>query len=243
MSKPKDFSRRDMLAGLGAALGTAALGGCAIDGNETGGQLGLDDPGRSDRSPGPERSPSRTDERAGPPIEQIDPRGQCAQGTDLSAEELLAHIETVVVLCMENRSFDHYLGSLSLLEGRDDVVGLDGTESNLNRDGVPIGVHLFNDFTPEDPPHSWNAARKQWNNGLNDGFVRTHAGPDESDVMGYHVRDQLSVLYSLADGGAVCNHWYSSVMGPTWPNRFYLHGADAHGRKSNVPIFWGYDSI
>lgn len=50
------------------------------------------------------------------------------------------------------------------------------------------------------------------------------------------------MLYALADGGALCNHWYSSVLGPTWPNRYYLHGATSRGRRSNFPIT-GFTSI
>jgi phospholipase C len=51
--------------------------------------------------------------------------------------------------------------------------------------------------------------------------------------MGYHRRDRLPVLYDLADRYVVCDRWFSSVMGPTWPNRFCLHAATAMGRKKN----------
>src|SRR3712207_7271150 len=50
-------------------------------------------------------------------------------------------------------------------------------------------------------------------------------------VMGYHVRSQLPVTYALADAGVVCNRWFASCLGPTWPNRFYLHGATSKGQK------------
>jgi phospholipase C len=147
-----------------------------------------------------------------------------------------AAIDTFVVLCMENRSFDHYLGSLRLREGRA-IDGLTGAELNPSPEGAPVPVHLLEDFTPSDPPHGWDASHAQWNGGRNDGFVRAHAGSDQAQVMGYHVREQLGVTYALADGGVVCDRWNASVMGPTWPNRLYLHGATALGRKSNAPVF------
>src|SRR5947209_14461859 len=54
--------------------------------------------------------------------------------------------------------------------------------------------------------------------------------------MSYHRRETAPYLYSLADQGVVCDRWFSSVMGPTWPNRYYLHAATAGGHKKNVPM-------
>ncbi len=153
----------------------------------------------------------------------------------MSPAELLAPISTIVVLCMENRSFDHYLGSLLLNEGRP-VDGLTGTESNPAPDGSLISPFELGSFTTADPPHSWDAAHAQWNRGMNDGFVAAHAGPDQRDVMGYHVRQHLPILYALADASAICDRWFCSVLGPTWPNRFYLHGATSRGVRKNVPV-------
>jgi phospholipase C len=158
---------------------------------------------------------------------------QCPS-SDLSFDELFAGIDTVVVVCMENRSFDHYLGSLRLAEGWD-IDGLSGSESNPRANGQEAGVFRLEDFTPEDPPHSWGSCRDQWNEGLNDGFVRAHEGESEHQVMGYHERDQLATVYALADDAAVCDRYFSSVMGPTWPNRFFLHCGDSRGIKSNLP--------
>ena len=214
-------SRRDVLTGLGAAFGAAALGGCGSSASEP-------QPGS------PDASPSTPEPDAG---------ARCAERSDLDSRELLSHIDTFVVLCMENRSFDHYLGALSLLEGRADVRGLAGTESNPTSDGRPIAVHELSSFTSKDPPHDWDAVHEQWNGGLNDGFVRSYSSDHASEVMGYYTRQHLPVLYALADAGVVCNHWYSSVLGPTWPNRYYLHGGTAHGRKRNLPPIAGFRSV
>ncbi len=210
------LTRRGVLAGLGAgaAVGLIGCGGESADAGPDGGPGEPDAPGVN----------------------------ACTATSTLTAEQLLAHVETIVVLCMENRSFDHYLGALRLAEGRADIDGLTGAESNPNRSGVPVKVHPLADYTPEDPPHSWDACHAQWNNGANDGFVRAHAGTSEADVMGYHVRSQVPVTYALADAGVVCNRWFASCLGPTWPNRFYLHGATSKGRQSNLPVV-GFTSI
>src|SRR5262249_44721090 len=139
-------------------------------------------------------------------------------GVERTPAELLAGIDTIVVLCMENRSFDHYLGSLRLLEGRKDVDGLVGTESNPDASGKPVLVHRLDDFTPEDPPHAGDPVHAQWNNGGLDGLVKSPSTPgvkSPADVMGYYTRDQLPITYALADQSAICQRWFSSVLGPT----------------------------
>jgi phospholipase C len=223
MSEGGALTRRQLLAGLGAA---AAAGMVGCDGNTAAAPDGSID--------GATVTPD-----AASPDAAID---LCTGPSTMTPEQLLAHVETIVVLCMENRSFDHYLGSLRLLEGRTDVDGLVGGETNPTKDGTPIASHQLDDFTPADPPHNWDACHEQWNGGANDGFVRAHAGADEADVMGYHVRSQLPVTYALADAGVICNRWFSACLGPTWPNRFYLHGATSNGMKSNLPVL-GFTSI
>jgi phospholipase C len=209
------LTRRGVLAGLGAGAAVGLIG-CGGD---------------SDAQP--DGAPPEPD---GPEVTA------CTATSTMTPAELLAHVETIVVLCMENRSFDHYFGSLRLAERRADIDGLTGAESNPTTAGTPVAVHPFDDYTPEDPPHSWDACHAQWNDGANDGFVRAHAGASEADVMGYHVRAQLPVMYALADAGVVCNRWFAACLGPTWPNRFYLHGATSKGRQSNLPVV-GFTSI
>lgn len=150
--------------------------------------------------------------------------------------ELLAGIDTIVVVMMENRSFDHYLGSLrgdAAYAARASIDGLTGAESNPDPTGRPVPVFRLENFTPADPPHEWEACLAQFNGGKNDGFVREHAGPSQREVMGFHDRSQLPFYYWLADHYAVCDRWFSSVMGPTWPNRFYLHAGTSAGKREN----------
>jgi phospholipase C len=210
-----DFTRRALLAGLGASVGTAALG-CSSS---------------SDDGPG---GPAEDPDPFGDGKADL-PGGHCEGAGGLSGAELLEGIETIVVLCMENRSFDHYLGSLAMVEGRS-VSGLVGDEFNLDSNGNAVSVHHLDSYTPEDPPHDWDSAHAQFDDGANDGFVIAHAGPSEAEVMGYYLRSQLPITYALADQYAVCDRYFASVMGPTWPNRFFLHGASSKGKKDNTPV-------
>ncbi len=166
-----------------------------------------------------------------------------AEGFDL----LRQRIDTVVVLMMENRSFDHYFGALSLEEGRTDVDGLAADMSNPDPDGVP--VHPFHTAVDclADPPHSWNRSHAQFNGGANDGFVREmeDANPGFGpEAMGYLTRADLPALYALADAYTLCDRWFASLMTSTQPNRFYFHCGQNDGVTNNdPPVGKDYPSI
>lgn len=163
----------------------------------------------------------------------------CGPESDMAAADLLAGIDTIVVVMMENRSFDHFFGAM-LAEERLPVDGLVGGESNADAGGTAYPVYLSNDFVvEEDPPHGWDASHAQWNNGANDGFVTEHELEGFSDlgvVMSYHNRPQLSTLWTLATNYTVCDRWFASVMGPTQPNRFFLHLATSAGFQFNPEV-------
>lgn len=227
------LTRRAALQGIGLGIGAVAMG-C---GSEAGGEgpLGAEPDPRGVEPPPSGGSPSGVapPSDAGADVSLPEP-------PKLSPKELLAGIEHIVVLMMENRSFDHFLGALSTdaaYASKATVDGLKGTESNPAPDGSSVAVFKMSNFTPEDPPHGWDAARAQFNGGLNDGFVKAHAGASEEEAMGYHDRSQIPLYYWFADNFAVCDRWFSSVMGPTWPNRFYLHTTTSKGRKNNTPLF------
>ncbi|NJK32221.1 MAG: alkaline phosphatase family protein, partial [Deltaproteobacteria bacterium] len=171
----------------------------------------------------------------------------CAEESNLSVPELLAGVEHVIVLCMENRSFDHYFGARQLVEGQPDVDGLSGDETNLDMQGNPIGVYHLTNYTPDDPPHSWDQVHAQWNGGACDGFVvehqKVHGDAIKQEVMGYHVREDIPVLYALADEYTLCDRWFCSLLGPTWPNRYYLHCGTSDGKTNNSPPLIGPTTI
>ncbi len=161
---------------------------------------------------------------------------------DPSAKDLLSAIDTIVVLCMENRSFDHYLGARSLIEGRP-VDGLRADMKNVAASGREFFVNPMRTFAGQDPPHGWASCHRQWNDGAMDGFVREMGETGADEVMGYYVREQVPVLWGLADHFVTCDRWFASVLGPTWPNRLYLHGGTSLGLRENVPLAFGFTSV
>ena len=145
-------------------------------------------------------------------------------------------ITRVVVLMMENRSYDHYFGARSLVEGLPSD-GLTAEMANLDGTGTSHPVYRESTFCVADPPHGWDSSHRQFNAGLNDGFLTEYeadagAGIDPH-VMGYFQREDLPVSYALADSYTSCDRWFCSVMGPTWPNRFYFHAGQSDGMKTN----------
>ncbi len=163
-------------------------------------------------------------------------------GPDAGPDGLTAveAIDTVVVIMMENRSFDHFLGSYSLVEGRDDIDGLSAEMSNASADGTTFGPRPAVAGCVADPPHGWSRSHDQWAEGENSGFVREHERRHgievAGEVMSYWQRDRLSCFYGLADAYGSCQKWFASVMGPTWPNRYYSLLGTSMGNKSNDPI-------
>lgn len=163
--------------------------------------------------------------------------GGALVGCGQKARPISETIDTVVVLMMENRTFDHYFGALKLVEGRSDIDGLDATMSNPRSTGEPVLVHRADKSCVVDLPHGWNRSHLQWGEGKNDGFVREYeddAGPDGAHrAMGYLDREMLPASYALADEYVVCQRWFASLMTSTWPNRFYSLAAQNGGVRTN----------
>ena len=154
----------------------------------------------------------------------------------LSWELVRRRVDTVVVLCMENRSFDHVFGALSLVEGRAEVDGLAAEMSNPHPEGGEVAVFPTGIYCLSDPPHSWRSCHAQFNGGANDGFVREFydRAPDFApEAMGFWTREALPVSYALADAFVSFDRWFSPVMSSTWPNRFYLHCGQNGGVEGN----------
>ncbi|MFZ6005136.1 MAG: alkaline phosphatase family protein [Actinomycetota bacterium] len=172
-------------------------------------------------------------------------RAARAAGTSTAVSD--CPVDHIVVLTMENRSFDHFFGSLSLREGRAEVDGLAGGERNAWSSGEEVEAFQLSGTTCNrlDPPHEWESSRLQWNLGANDGYLRAveHHYPeasdpttrpaDAADVMGFYVRDDLPFSYGVADEFAICQRYFSPVGAPTLPNRHYLHCATSGGLKDN----------
>lgn len=172
------------------------------------------------------------------------------------AASRLAQVEHIVVVMLENRSFDHMLGYLSLPaeqggKGRSDVDGLMGPTINVNQfDGTSYPIHhldytKFKDET-EDPDHSGKSVDEQLSKD-NGGFVENFASiskeratssheqaPDPGLVMGYYNGEDLPVYDHLAAEYCVVDRWFSSVPGATWPNRLYSVAGQSAGSRNDA---------
>nr|WP_306215102.1 phospholipase C, phosphocholine-specific [Actinoplanes sp. RD1] len=140
----------------------------------------------------------------------------------------IADVEHVIFLMQENRSFDHYLGTLRGVRGFADPHPMrtpsgrtvwhqpqaNGPDLLPFRPDVP---DVGSTFLP-DPPHGWNDGHAAWNGGRYDRFV-----PNKGvTTMTYHTRADLPYQYALADAFTVCDNYHCSLLGPTDPNRYHM---------------------
>ena len=130
---------------------------------------------------------------------------------------------------MENRSFDHFLGWLPNADGRQ--AGL----SYVDQTGVAQYTHhLAGDFTGcghADPDHSYQGGRIQYNAGNMDGFLRS--GSDTFSI-GYYQEEDLTFFGAMARQYTTLDRYFCAFMGPTAPNRIFLHAAQTD-RIENSP--------
>jgi phospholipase C len=164
----------------------------------------------------------------------------------------LGRIKSLVVLMMENRSFDHMFGRM--MSPAYHIDGLTGTESNPDsaeqetrflrrypgrrshpRPGsshfADVNLQIFGN--PQGVPDGGPAMK---------GFVEsyqthTHNAAKSRRIMKCFSPDKVPVLTTLAKQYAICDRWFSSVPGPTLPNRSYIHSATSIGRVDMSPIY------
>jgi phospholipase C len=147
-------------------------------------------------------------------------------------------LEHVIISCQENRSFDHYFGYAPQVQaaGFGPPLGY----SQPDAAGNPHAPFHFTSLTTPDPPHGWNAVHAQWNGGAMDGFYRSSATSigDGDAAIGFYTAADLPFYYSLLDDSALIANYYCSLLGPTWPNRFYFAAGTSGGITTNG--VWGY---
>jgi len=148
-------------------------------------------------------------------------------------------IKHVVLLIMENHSFDQMLGRLQAIYPELDGVNIDAIDPRFNLDST--GNKVFQIPTDEqqvplDPKHENRFVLDQIAN-HNSGFVidfeknvPENQPIDRQYVMGYYLLDRLPALHELARNFTVCDRWFSSLPGPTWPNRFFALSGTSSGR-------------
>ena len=157
-----------------------------------------------------------------------------AQGPARSTS--LRDIRHVVLLMQENRSFDHYFGTLAGVRGFDDPMAMK----------LPNGDPVFRQPDPENPKgyllpfhldthrtsaqvipstnHSWKVQHEAWNHGRMDNWVSAHRkaeGANGPYTMGHYRRADIPFHFALAEAFTICDAYHCSMLGPTWPNRMY----------------------
>ncbi len=157
-------------------------------------------------------------------------RAQTARASKLS------DIDHIIILMKENRSFDHYFGTLAGVRGFNDPKAIKAGGDSLfrqadtrSRGGYVLPFHLDTQKTNaqrlHDLSHAWGAQHVSWNAGAMDNWIPAHRAADGRNgplTMGYLKRDDLPFYYELADAFTICDGYHCSVFGPTDPNRFYL---------------------
>jgi phospholipase C len=156
------------------------------------------------------------------------PAAAWPQGLPSPARSGLDHI---VLVTMENRSFDHLLGWLP---------GTDGKQAGLtftDKQGVAHSTfRLAPDFQGcryEDPDHSYLASRTAYDDGRCDGWLR--AGKNDVYAIGYYTQADLPFLGRAAPAWTVCDRYFAPIMGPTMSNRMYMH-CGRTDRTTDLPL-------
>jgi hypothetical protein len=143
----------------------------------------------------------------------------------------------VIVLMLENRSFDHALGGLQGTIPGLDGVAVPGARTNPGPGGRVAQEPVADPRFALDLPHEFEQVKKQaFTVPPMDGFVNEFAlehpgatATDQGQVMAYFSDGTLPALHALAKNFRVCNRWFSSMPGPTWPNRFFAHSGTSLG--------------
>lgn len=238
MSQDESFKlhRRQVLAGLAGGAGAAALAAC---GDSVGVSPVL--------SPAPAPTPTPSPNPSPAPAGDISPAPQPPAGKTLPKPED-SGIDHVVVVMMENRTFDHMLGW---------VPGADGIQAGLkfkNIEGKEVEtfrlsgdpLYGFGACGFADPDHGYNGGRTHLNKGAMDGWLLTddtRKNPADKFPVGYYTAEDLPFFKGVAENWTVCDKYFSGILSSTYPNRFYMHSG-ATDRLTNtfdissLPTIW-----
>ena len=148
------------------------------------------------------------------------------------AEDDFSDIEHIIVVMMENRSFDHILG---WVPGAD---GLQGDRLYTTDDGQEFMASELQDtqnFFAGDPDHTYGGARTHFNDGAMDGFLRTQLDQTNTFPIGYFGRDKVPFFSGCADYFTIGDRYFTGFMGPTWPNRIYMHSGQTDRMATGSP--------
>ncbi|MBY0277779.1 alkaline phosphatase family protein [Candidatus Binatia bacterium] len=192
------LSRREFLAGMAAATGALAVGGC-----------GDSSSGGSD----PESEPLPDPTKSG--------------------------IEHVVVLMMENRSFDHMLGWLPDADGAQ--AGLEFVDKQGNVQQTWELAPEFQGCQYGDPDHGYKGGRIQFDDGACDGWLR--ASTNDNFPIGYYRQQDLSFYGGAVPAWTTLDRYFCAILSSTFPNRMYMHAGQTDRltntlQSSTLPAIW-----
>src|SRR5262249_45799395 len=171
----------------------------------------------------------------------------------------LRDVKHVVILMQENRSFDHYFGTLPGVRGCSDPGAIQLSTGqpvfyqpdSASPDGYLLPFHLDTTTTSAQAipstSHAWTVQHSAWNNGAMDNWLPAHLAADGKNgpfTMSYYTRDDIPFHYALAESFTICDNYHCSVLGPTWPNRLYHMSAwiDPEGAGGG-PIISNIDPV
>jgi phospholipase C len=166
-------------------------------------------------------------------------------------------LDHIVVLMLENNSFDRMLGGLfpPRLDPQNPGGGVQGAASQYSNIDQTTGKNYSMAATsaremPDDPGHDLQDALQQISNhssGFVNNFVAKYpksVATERQEIMSYYADGALPVLHDLAKNFTVCDRWFSSMPGPTWPNRLFLYSGTSWGfTDMNSLHYWGQPTL
>lgn len=140
-------------------------------------------------------------------------------------------IKHVIVDVQENRSFDHYYGFAPFASSHGVPPGYSQPDG---RGGGVVAPHHLGTLSTRDIAHTWTAMHGAYDGGKMDGFYEANG----ETALGYYGPADLPFYYGLFESSTLCVNYFCSILGPTYPNRFYLAAATSGGVTTNG--VWGY---
>ncbi|MCU1658948.1 MAG: phospholipase [Pseudonocardiales bacterium] len=164
--------------------------------------------------------------------------GAAARAAATLPDPASSGIDHIVVVMMENRSFDHFLGWLPGADGRQ--AGLTFVDRYATAHAT-FHQTAFGSCGFADPDHSYEGGRIEYNRGKCDGWLK--AGVNDSLAISYYTQPDLAFLGRAAPAWTACDRYFSATMAETYPNRFYQHAAQTdrlHNSTtiSTLPTIW-----
>jgi phospholipase C len=213
---PFDPSRRRFFATIAAGTaGVAGLGACSSS-----------PAGSNSKNPGDGGSP--------PPG---DGGSDGSDGSDGGLPALPAPgdsgIDHIVVVMMENRSFDHYFGWLPGADGKQ--TGLSFKDSNGATQTTHGLAPNYQNCQSADPDHTYEGGRTHLNDGKMDGFLLTQPVGDTFPI-GYYGEDDLPFFRGCVDNWTICDRYFSGILSQTYPNRVYMHAGQTDRNTNTLNV-------